>query len=85
MIDFCNLSKLRSVEVETTFSVFETVAEVKSSFVLNVDSSGTEVMSFSGIFLLPEAEVVSIEQIAVLVVLGGKKNVASNRCRALQS
>ena len=54
MIDFCNLSKLRSVEVETTFSVFGTVDEL--SFVLNVDSSGTEVMSFSGIFLLPEVD-----------------------------
>jgi len=42
--------------METTFSIFETVAEVKFSFVLNVDFSGTEVMSFSGIFLLPEAD-----------------------------
>ena len=32
--------------METTFSIFETVAEVKFSFVLNVDFSGTEVMSF---------------------------------------
>lgn len=69
--------------METTFSIFETVAEVKFSFVLNVDSSGTEVMSFPE-SSLPEAEVVSIEQIAVLVVFG-EKNVASNRCRALQS
>ncbi len=30
-------------------------------------------MNFFGVLLLPEAEVVSIEQIAVLVVLGGKK------------
>ena len=58
--------------METTFSIFETVAEVKFSFVLNVDSSGTEVMSFPEFSLL-EAEVVSIEQIAVLVVLGEKK------------
>ena len=32
--------------METTFSIFETVAEVKFSFVLNSDFSGTEVMSF---------------------------------------
>ena len=57
--------------METTFSIFETVAEVKFSFVLNVDFSGTEVMSFSGIFF--EAEIVSIEQIAVLVVFREKK------------
>ena len=70
--------------MDTTFSIFETVAEVKFSFVLSSDFSGTEVMSFPESSLL-EAEVVSIEQIAVLVVFGEKKNVASNRCRALQS
>ena len=32
--------------MDTTFSIFETVAEVKFSFVLNSDFSGTEVMSF---------------------------------------
>ncbi len=58
--------------MDTTFSIFETVAEVKFSFVLKVDSSGTEVMSFPESSLL-EAEVVSIEQIAVLVVFGRKK------------
>ena len=42
--------------METTFSIFETVAEVKFSFVLNVGFSGTEVMSFSGIFLLSKAD-----------------------------
>jgi len=58
--------------MDTTFSIFETVAEVKFSFVLTVDFSGTEVMSFPEFSLL-EAEVVSIEQIAVLVVFGEKK------------
>ena len=59
--------------METTFSIFETVAEVKFSFVLNVGFSGTEVtlLEFSGVFF--EAEVVSIEQIAVLVVFREKK------------
>ena len=67
--------------MDTTFSIFETVAEVKFSFVLNSDFSGTEVMSFPEFSLL-EAEVLSIEQIAVLVVFGDKKNVTSSRCRA---
>ena len=59
--------------MDTTFSIFETVAEVKFSFVLISDFSGTEVMNFFRNFLLLEAEVVSIEQIAVLVVFGEKK------------
>ena len=71
--------------METTFSIFETVAEVKSSFGLTVDFSGTEVMSFPEFSFFPKLTLVSIEQIAVLVVFGEKKNVTSNRCRALQS
>jgi len=42
--------------METTFSIFETVDEDEFSFVLNVGFSGTEVMSFSGIFLLSKAD-----------------------------
>ena len=71
--------------METTFSIFETVAEVKFSFVLNVDSSGTEVMSFPEFSFFSKLTLVSIEQIAVLVVFRRKKNVTSNRCCALQS
>jgi len=71
--------------MDTTFSIFETVAEVKFSFVFNSDFSGTEVMNFSGIFFFSKLTLVSIEQIAVLVVFLEKKNVTSNRCRALQS
>ena len=59
--------------METTFSIFETVAEVKFSFVLNVDFSGTEVMSFPEFSFFSELTLVSIEQIAVLVVFGEKK------------
>jgi len=57
--------------METTFSIFETVAEVKFSFVLNSNFSGTEVMNFSGIFFFSKLTLVSIEQIAV--VFGEKK------------
>jgi len=57
--------------METTFSIFGAVDEW--SFILDTGFSGTEVMNFFGVLLLPEAEVVSIEQIAVLVVLGEKK------------
>ena len=53
--------------METTFSIFETVGE------LNSDFSGTEVMNFSGIFFFSKLTLVSIEQIAVLVVFGEKK------------
>ena len=53
--------------MEMTFSIFETVAE------LNSDFSGTEVMNFSGIFFFSKLTLVSIEQIAVLVVFGEKK------------
>ena len=60
--------------MDTTFSIFETVAGVKFSFVLNSDFSGTEVMSFPESSRL-EAEVVSIEQIAVLVVFGEEKKM----------
>jgi len=42
--------------METTFSIFETVAEVKFSFVLNVDFSGTEVMSFPEFSFFFEAD-----------------------------
>ena len=42
--------------METTFSIFETVDKDEFSFVLNVGFSGTEVMSFSGIFLLSKAD-----------------------------
>ena len=64
--------------METTFSILETVAEVKFSFVLNVDFSGTEVMSFPEFSLsFSKLTLVSIEQIAVLVVFGEKKNVTS--------
>ena len=59
--------------METTFSIFETVAEVKFSFVLSVDSSGTEVMSFPEFSFFPRLMLVSIEQIAVLVVFRRKK------------
>jgi len=59
--------------MDTTFSIFETVAEVKFSFVLESGFSGTEVMSFSGIFFFSKLTLVSIEQIAVLVVFGEKK------------
>ena len=59
--------------METTFSIFEAVAEVKFSFVLNVDFSGTEVMSFPEFFSSSKLTLVSIEQIAVLVVFGEKK------------
>ena len=59
--------------METTFSIFETVAEVKFSFVLNVDFSGTEVMSFPEFSFFPRLTLVSIEQIAVLVVFRRKK------------
>ena len=60
--------------METTFSIFGAVDKIDElSFVLNTGFSGTEVMNFFGVLLLPEAEVVSIEQIAVLVVFGEKK------------
>ena len=60
--------------METTFSIFGAVDEIdKLSFVLDTGFSGTEVMNFFGVLLLPEAEVVSTEQIAVLVVFGEKK------------
>ena len=61
--------------METTFSIFGAVDEIDElSFVLDTGFSGTEVMNFFfGVLLLPDDEVVSIEQIAVLVVLGGKK------------
>lgn len=39
-----------------TFSIFETVAEVKFSFVLNSDFSGTEVMSFPEFSFFFEAD-----------------------------
>ena len=42
--------------METTFSIFETVAEVKFSFFLNVDFSGTEVMSFPEFSFFFEAD-----------------------------
>jgi len=42
--------------MDTTFSIFETVAEVKFSFVLISDFSGTEVMNFFRNFLLLEAD-----------------------------
>ena len=42
--------------METTFSIFETVAEVKFSFFLNVDFSGTEVMSFPEFSFFLEAD-----------------------------
>ena len=60
--------------METTFSIFETVAEVKFSFVLNFRlfrDGGNEI--FSGIFFFSKLTLVSIEQIAVLVVFGEKK------------
>jgi hypothetical protein len=59
--------------MDTTFSIFETVAEVKFSFVLDSDFSGTEVMSFPEFSFFPKLTLVSIEQIAVLVVFGEKK------------
>ena len=59
--------------MEATFSVFETVAEVKFSSFLNVDSSGMEVMSFPEFSSFSKLTLVSIEQIAVLVVFGEKK------------
>jgi len=63
--------------MDTTFSIFETVAEVKFSFVLISDFSGTEVMNFSGIFFFSKLTLVSIEQIAVLVVFGEKCSLKS--------
>ena len=59
--------------METTFSIFETVAEVKFSFVPNSDFSGTEVMSFPEFSFFSKLTLVSIEQIAVLVVFRRKK------------
>ncbi len=59
--------------METTFSIFETVDEDEFSFVLSVDSSGTEVMSFPEFSFFSKLTLVSIEQIAVLVVFGEKK------------
>ena len=60
--------------METTFSIFGTVDEIDElSFVLNIDFSGTEVMSFPEFSFFPRLTLVSIEQIAVLVVFGEKK------------
>ena len=42
--------------METTFSILETFAEVKFSFVLNSGFSGTEVMNFFWNLLLLEAD-----------------------------
>ena len=59
--------------METTFSIFEIVDEDEFSFVLSVDSSGMEVMSFPEFSFFSKLTLVSIEQIAVLVVFGEKK------------
>ena len=71
--------------METTFSIFETVAEVKFSFVLNVDFSGTEVMSFPEFSFFFEADACVDWTDRSLSSFSEKKNVTSNRCRALQS
>jgi len=76
---------LKGVEMETTFSIFETVAEVKFSFVLNVAFPGRRKHCWS----FPEFSFRSWGRVnwtdRSLSSFSEKKNVTSNRCRALQS
>ncbi len=66
---------LKGVEMETTFSLFKNcLAEIKSSFVLNIAFPGRRKQCWRRISRVSlEAEAVSIEQIAVLVFFGEKK------------
>ena len=61
------------VEFEDIGVMFSWMSMDELSFVLNTGFSGMEVMSFPEFSFFPRLTLVSIEQIAVLVVFGEKK------------
>jgi len=75
--------------METTFSLFKKkIVLPKSnlpSFSMLLFQDGGNIVEDEFPEFSFEAEAVSIEQIAVLVVFRRKKNVTSSRCSALQS